>query len=158
MKLQQEALQTIAATRKFFARTTACLAEGDSTFRATPETMTVAQQVAHAAQVIDWFREGGFENRWDLDFEKSYKETNAITSLTTSRRWLEDAWQRLEERVRRSSEAELAADLPDNPILTGRVRSHTIDAIVDHCGHHRGALAVYARLLGKTPAMPYGDD
>ncbi len=26
-----------------------------------------------------------------------------------------------------------------------------------HTAHHRGALAVYARLLGKVPAMPYMD-
>ena len=27
--------------------------------------------------------------------------------------------------------------------------------LVDHTAHHRGALAVYARLVGKTPSMPY---
>ncbi len=30
-----------------------------------------------------------------------------------------------------------------------------ISAITDHTSHHRGALSVYARLLGKVPAMPY---
>lgn len=27
-----------------------------------------------------------------------------------------------------------------------------------HTAHHRGALTVYARALGKTPAMPYGGE
>jgi len=32
-----------------------------------------------------------------------------------------------------------------------------IGAISDHTAHHRGALTVYARLLGKEPKMPYMD-
>jgi hypothetical protein len=27
----------------------------------------------------------------------------------------------------------------------------------DHTAHHRGALTVYSRLLGKVPKMPYAD-
>jgi uncharacterized damage-inducible protein DinB len=27
---------------------------------------------------------------------------------------------------------------------------------VEHTAHHRGALTVYSRLLGKVPPMPYG--
>ena len=29
-------------------------------------------------------------------------------------------------------------------------------SIVEHTAHHRGALTVYSRLLGKVPIMPYG--
>ncbi|MCF8432232.1 MAG: DinB family protein [Melioribacteraceae bacterium] len=32
-----------------------------------------------------------------------------------------------------------------------------VGAIADHSAHHRGALAVYARLAGKVPKMPYGE-
>jgi uncharacterized damage-inducible protein DinB len=28
--------------------------------------------------------------------------------------------------------------------------------MVEHTAHHRGALTVYSRLLGKVPLMPYG--
>ena len=30
-----------------------------------------------------------------------------------------------------------------------------IGALADHTAHHRGALAVYARMVGKEPKMPY---
>jgi hypothetical protein len=30
-----------------------------------------------------------------------------------------------------------------------------VSGIVDHTAHHRGSLAVYARLIGKEPLMPY---
>lgn len=158
MDLKAEALGTIAATRKFFDRTTRCLDEGDSTFRPHPATMTAASHVAHAAQVVDWFRAGAFENDWNLDFAAQQAETDAVNSLTEARRRLDGAWHRLTERIGRASEPELAAAMPDNPILQSVPRVHAVAAIVDHMGHHRGALAVYARLAGKCPEMPYGDD
>ena len=40
MSHKSEALQQIQATRQFFDRTTRCLAESDSSFRATPDTIT----------------------------------------------------------------------------------------------------------------------
>lgn len=158
MDLKAEALYEIEATAKFFDRSTRCLTEEDSGFRPTPEMMTVAGQVAHAAQTIDWFREGGLSDNWQMDFEAAAGETAKIDSLATARTWMADAWGRLRQAVEASSNEELAAILPDNPILPGRPRYHTIEGIVDHTGHHRGALSVYARLLGKTPDMPYGED
>ncbi len=157
MSLQKDALQQIQSTRHFFERTTRCLEETDSNFRATPETMTVAQQVAHAAQTIDWFREGALEDRWDMDFEKGAAATNAVTSLAEARRWLAEAWGRLQSRLEASSDAELAETMAENPILGARPRYELIGGLVDHCAHHRGALAVYARLAGKAPEMPYGE-
>ncbi len=158
MGLQSEALYEIAATRRFFDRTTRCLSEAEAGFRATPETMTVAQQVAHAAQTIDWFREGGFEDRWDMDFAAAMAATNAVGSLAEARLWLADAWERMRQRVEASSDQELAQPMADNPIVGRRWRYYVIEALVDHTGHHRGALAVCARLAGKVPEMPYGDD
>lgn len=158
MNLKAEALGTIAATRKFFDRTTRCLEEGDSTFRPHPATMTAASQVAHAAQVIDWFRAGAFENDWNMDFAAQQAETDTVVSLAAARAKLDGAWTRLAERIERANEAELAAAMPDNPILQSLPRIHVVAAIVDHAAHHRGALAVYARLAGRSPEMPYGDD
>jgi len=157
MSLKSDALYEIQTTRHFFNRSTRCLTEADSGFRATPETMTVAQQVAHTAQTIDWLRDGMFDDNWDMDFEKGTAATNAFTSLAAARAALDTAWSRLEARVEASSEEELAASLADNPILGVRPRHSCIKAAVDHTGHHRGALAVYARLAGKVPEMPYGD-
>ncbi|MEO8197533.1 MAG: DinB family protein [Thermoanaerobaculia bacterium] len=157
MSLRAEALQQIQATRQFFDRTTRCLTESDSGFRATAETMTVAQQVAHAAQTIDWFREGALEDNWDMDFEKGMAATQIVTSLTAARRSLVEAWERLEARTKAATDEELESPMADNPILGSRRRYHLYEGIVDHCAHHRGALAVYARLAGKVPEMPYGD-
>lgn len=157
MSLKDDALYEIQTTRHFFNRTTRCLAEADSGFRATPDTMTAAQQMAHTAQTIDWLRAGMFDDIWDMDFEKAMGATAGVTSLAAARLELAAAWDRLQARVEASSEEELGSPLADNPILGARPRHSGIKAVVDHTGHHRGALAVYARLAGKVPEMPYGD-
>jgi uncharacterized damage-inducible protein DinB len=41
--------------------------------------------------------------------------------------------------------------------MTGAPKMAVIAAVADHTSHHRGSLAVYARLLSKTPQMPYGE-
>lgn len=158
LDLKSEALKQIAATRRFFERSTRALEESDSGFRATPETMTVAGQVAHVAQTLDWFREGGFEDRWRTDWEAMIDETARVASLAEARRWLEAAWERLRAAVEAMPAEKLAEPMAENPILPVRPRFTTLDGIVDHCAHHRGALAVYTRLLGRVPPMPYGDD
>jgi uncharacterized damage-inducible protein DinB len=158
MSLQSAALAEAAATRKFFDRTTSVLIEADSGFRATPHTMTVAAMVAHVAQTVDWFRAGAFDDDWRMDFEALVAETEAITSLAAARRWLAEAWQRLDVRLAASSDAELATAMADNPILGARPRASVGGAITDHTAHHRGSLAVFARLLGRVPPMPYAEE
>lgn len=158
MNLKQEALASIAPIHKFFDRSTRCLGEDDSAFRPREGMLRVAEHVAQVAQVIDWFRVGALEDSWDMDFEAAVQAVAKVTSLQEARQYLADACDRLKAALEATSEARLAEMLPDNPILPGRPRYHLIEAIVDHTAHHRGALTVYARLLGKTPDMPYAED
>ena len=37
----------------------------------------------------------------------------------------------------------------------GAPRLALVTGLGDHTAHHRGVLAVYARLCGRVPAMPY---
>jgi uncharacterized damage-inducible protein DinB len=158
LDLKAEALAEVNATEKFFDRTARCLDEADSAFRPHPATYSVAAHLDHAADAIDWFREGCLHDRWSMDFESAIAESHRATSLEAARAELAMAFSRLREEIAGTSAERLAETLPDNPILPGKPRLHVVSAIVDHTAHHRGALAVYARLLGKEPLMPYGDD
>lgn len=156
--LKQGLFEQVASVNEFFNRSTRNLEESDSNYAPQPGLFTVAQHVAHAAQTIEWFLNGAFAARgFDLDFEKLDKEVRAVTSLSAAREWFGRACAAAKETVNAHSETEWMAPLPNGPIMGGAPRLAIFGALTDHSAHHRGALTVYTRLLGKVPPMPYMD-
>lgn len=150
--------KNLLASREFFERSARVLGEADSAFRPQPEMMTAAQQVAHVAMTIDWFLEGASRPEgFDLDFEKHVKLLQDVKSLTAARQQLAAAYENALRFVRSLSAEQLALPLPPGPVMGGEPVSDVFGAMIEHTAHHRGALTVYSRLLGKTPLMPYGE-
>ena len=146
----------ITVMREFFDRSTRVLEEKDSGYAPQEGLFTVSQQVAHAAQTIDWFFQGAFAPQgFDMDFERMDKEVRGCTSLKAAREWFGRAVQAASASIEAHSEADWMAPLPEGPIMGGMPRIVIFNALTDHTAHHRGALTVYSRLLGKTPPMPY---
>lgn len=142
--------------KAFFDRATSALEEADSTFAPTPEMFTVAQQVGHVAQDIDWFREGASRPEgFEMDFERNIRVLSNVVSLKAAREWHDQAQQQVLAWIADQGEEGMRAPLPPGLIMGGAPRLAIVNGIVDHTAHHRGALAVYARLLGKVPANPY---
>lgn len=147
----------LLASKEFFERSTRVLEEADSAFRPAEGMMTAAQQVAHAAQTIDWFVEGASGTKgFDLDFASHAKALESVTSLTAARQMLETAFAGAVDFIRSCDAEKLAQPLPAGPIMGGQPVSDIVWGIVEHTAHHRGALTVYSRLRGKVPVMPYG--
>jgi uncharacterized damage-inducible protein DinB len=146
----------LVASKDFFDRSTRVLEEADSGFRPQDGMMTVAQQVAHVAHTFDWFVDGVERGSFDLNFEEMAKHLEAVASLTAARQMLEAAYAKAIEWARSKSAQEMAARLPEGPIMGGQPLSDIVWAMVEHTAHHRGALTVYSRVLGKVPPMPYG--
>lgn len=156
MSIAGMCLGEIETAGEFFDRSTSGLKEEHSDFAPAPGMMTVAQQVAHTAQTIDWFMEGAFRPEgFDMDFEGQMKAVMATTSLAAARAWLEKALANAKAVTAGKSDEELLVPLPAGPIMGGMPRTAIYSGIVDHTAHHRGALTVYARLKGITPPMPY---
>ena len=146
------------ASKDFFDRSTRVLDEADSEFRPREGMMSVAQQVAHTAQTLDWFIEGASRSEgFDLDFAKHAKALEGVTSLAAAREMLAAAYANAIQFLRSRSPEDLAGPLPPGPVMGGQPISDIVWAMVEHTAHHRGALTVYSRLLGKVPPMPYGD-
>lgn len=146
----------IRTARGFFDRSTGCLDEADSTFQPTPETYTVAQQVAHVAHTIDWFMDGVFGSKgFNMDFESHEAKVREVTSLTAAREWLDRSTEAAITEIEKKRPEELAAPLPKDSLMGSAPKGAALGGIVEHTSHHRGALTVYSRLLGKTPSMPY---
>jgi uncharacterized damage-inducible protein DinB len=154
---QYDFAHQLLTSKEFFERSTRVLDEADSGFRPAEGTMTVAQQVAHAAQTLDWFVEGATRSEgFDLDFEKHAQALHDLKSLAVARRMLDTAYANAIQYLRSRSPEDLARPLPPGPVMGGQPVSDIVWAMVEHTAHHRGALTVYSRQLGKVPPMPYG--
>jgi len=148
----------LSATHEFFNRSTRELAEPDSGFAPKEGMFTAAGQIAHVAQTINWFVDGAFASGgFSMEFEAMDKEVRGYTSIAAARAWFEKAVAHAHAVIEAHSDAEWMVALPPGPIMGGQPRSAIFGAINDHTAHHRGALTVYARLLGKVPPMPYMD-
>jgi uncharacterized damage-inducible protein DinB len=151
-------LEVLKSMKEYFDRSTRVLEEADSGFAPKKEMFTAAQQVAHVAQTIEWFIQGAFAaGGFNMDFERIDKEVRAVTSLGAARKWMERACAAANRAAEDHTEAEWAGLLPENPIMGVVPRVAILGAMTDHTAHHRGALTVYSRLLGKVPPMPYMD-
>lgn len=158
MSLAQQAIAELNAAQEFFTRSTRNLTEAHASFAPAPGMMTAAQQMAHAAQTIDWFIEGAFRPQgFDEDFEAQMKALQQYTSLGQARAYFEKSIAAAKAAVSTKTDAELMTPLPPGPIMGGAPRMAIFSAITDHTAHHRGALTVYARLNGVVPPMPYMD-
>jgi uncharacterized damage-inducible protein DinB len=146
----------LLASKEFFERSTRVLDEADSNFKPKDGMMTVAQQVFHAAATIEWFLEGASRPEgFDLDFEKHARILENVKSLSRAREALEASYNNALRFLSARTPEQLAAPLPPGPVMGGAPVSDIVGAIVEHTAHHRGALTVYSRLLGKVPVMPY---
>ena len=140
----------------FFSRTCSVFKEEDSNYAPTPAQFTVAQHVAHVAQTIDWFIEGGFRAEgFDLDFAAHQVKIREVRSLQEALAMLVRAVDHAAEVLTSKTPEEMMEPIADGPVMAGEPRAAIVAAIVEHTAHHRGALAVYARLLGYEPPMPY---
>ncbi len=153
MSTRPASLAELQVTQDYFERSSRCLQEADAAFAPAPGMMTAAQHVAHT---LDWFRDGAFgAEGFDMNFAEHGKLIAKIETLKEARAWVERAFAAWSEQLRDLSDEDLAAPLPEGPIMGGLPRAAVVGAIVDHSAHHRGALTVYSRLCGRQPAMPY---
>ena len=146
----------IKQSLQFLSRTCSVFKEEDSGFAPTPGQFTTAQQVAHVAQTIDWFMLGGFNPEgFDMDFATHHAAVRDVQSLEFALTWLVKSVDEAAAILAEKTAEDMMEPLPQGPIMGGEPRAAIVAAIAEHTAHHRGSLAVYARLLGYAPPMPY---
>ncbi len=153
--MSEAAVAELESTRKFFLTTIAVLNTEHEAFAPHADMYTTAGHVAHVAITADWFMAGAFGAGWDTDYDVHIAQAKAVTSLDTARGMLDRAFEQAIATLRTTSEEELDQPIPNDIVMGGAPRRAVISGIVDHTAHHRGSLAVYARLCGKVPTMPY---
>ena len=155
MAISEGLVKELESTRKFFKTTLSIFTSEDEGFAPYPELYSVAGHVAHVADSIDWFIEGAFGDGWDLEIDASIAKAKAVTSLDEAIQWMERAFGNAISVVGGATDEALVEPISDKQIMEGAPRLAVVSGIVDHTAHHRGSLAVYARLVGKEPPMPY---
>ena len=150
--------QQIRMQQDFFERGTRCFQEEHAGFVPVEGIYTVANQIAHAAHVIKWFREGAFSPEgFDTDFEEHDRIAKRVNNLAEARAWFAEETEKLATFLESKTMAELTTPIVPGMIMGGAPRLAIVGALGDHTAHHRGALTIYARLLGLVPEMPYMD-
>ena len=133
MSLADQAVAELESTEQFFNRSTRSLTEEHSGVKPAPDVMTAAQQVAHAAQTIDWFIEGAFRREgFDTNFQAHAKAIENCTSLTDARAWFAKAVAVAKATLSSKSNSELTAPIADGPIMGGAPRMAIISAVTPH--------------------------
>lgn len=154
------ALNSVAAplrnSLQFLSRTCSVFRADDAEYAPTPGQFSVAQHLAHVAQTIDWFMAGGFgPSGFDLDFAAHQTAVRKVVSLEEAYAWLARSVDAATATLDTMTGADLMIPIAAGPVMGGEPRAAVIAAIAEHTAHHRGSLAVYARLLGYAPPMPY---
>ena len=151
--------ESLRNAKKYFEKTLSAFTAADETYAPKPGMFTVAQQVAEAANAIGWFVDGAFSpSGFKTNFEDMQKEVRSFSTLAAAQAF----WERQFADAIATIEATPAAEF-EKPIagekwlMGGLPRIVMFEGIADHTAHHRGSLAVYARLLERTPPMPYLD-
>jgi len=157
--IREGLIAQVETMHRFFRNSIRRLEERDSAYAPFKEMYSVAEQVAHTAMTIQWFMDGAFgPSGFDMNFEEHDRAMRRYVSLAEAMEFLDRATAEAVAILSTQPDAELLAPLPEGPVLGGLPRAAVINAMADHTAHHRGALTVYARLLGKVPPMPYGHD
>jgi uncharacterized damage-inducible protein DinB len=142
--------------KAFFLRSIGCFRPADAGFTPAAGMFTVAGQIAHAALTVDWFIAGAFSpSGFDMNFAAHEAEARQITTLEQAIGRFTASYDAASARFAAATMADLNVPIAAGPIMGGAPRLAVVEAMADHTAHHRGALTVYARMLGLTPAMPY---
>ena len=154
--MKETLIKELSEIEKFFETSTDCLKEENCNFRPVDGALSVVEHVAHAAQSIEWFVAGMTSyDGFDLNFESHWEEVGKVKTLHEARSWFSKAIEDAISTIQDMSEDELSSLLPEGEVMGKEPKYKVVPAIAEHTAHHRGALTVYSRLLGKEPKMPY---
>ena len=155
--MKEGLIEELKAQEHFIMNTIECLSEVDSAFAPKEGMLTVAQHLGHIADTIPWFMDGAFGPAgFDMNFENYGEKLKQYTSYDKCVEMLKQNYATAKAKINELPTEELMKPITGQ-IMKGAPRMAAIYGIGDHTAHHRGSLAVYARLLGKTPKVPYAD-
>lgn len=145
----KEYLERLEKSKEYLILVAETMPEDKYEFRATPESMSFAENLMHIGWAMDWHSQslmGGREARnWDTDTELKVDNKSKKEMISKINETFDNTIEfisnfdpnRLEERL-----DYFGADRTKRQILL---------LLADHITHHRGQMLVYMRLNGLKP-------
>ena len=145
----KEYLERLENSKKYLILVAETMPEDNYSFKATPESMSFAENLMHIGWAMDWHSQslmGGREARdWNTDMELKVDNKSKKEMINTIERTFDQTIEfisnfdinRLEERLYYFG--------------SDRTKTQVLLVLADHITHHRGQMLVYLRLKGLKP-------
>jgi uncharacterized damage-inducible protein DinB len=145
----KEYLERLETSRKYLILIAETMPEDKYDFKATPESMTFAENLMHIGWAMDWHSQslmGGREARdWNTDTELKVDKKSKKEMIET----IEKTFDKTTEFISNFDINKLGERL--DYFGADRTKRQILLLLADHITHHRGQMLVYMRLNGLVP-------
>ncbi len=144
-----EYLERLENSRKYLVLVAESMPEEAYNFKATPESMSFAENLMHIGWAMDWHSQslmGGREARnWETDTELKADGKSKQEMITT----INNTFDKTIEFISNFDTKKLDERL--DYFGSNRTKTQILLLLADHITHHRGQMVVYLRLNGLVP-------
>lgn len=145
----QEYLERLENSRKYLILVAESMPEDTYSFKATPESMSFAENLMHIGWAMDWHSQslmGGRDARdWETDTELKADGKSKQEMIAT----LNNTFDKTIEFISNFDTKKLEERL--DYFGSDRTKTQILLLLADHITHHRGQMVVYMRLNGLVP-------
>ena len=145
----KEYLERLENSRKYLILVAETMPEDKYEFKATPESMSFAENLMHIGWAIDWHSQsllGGRESRdWNTDTELKVDKKSKKEMIAT----IDKTFDKTIEFISKFDINKLKERL--DYFGLDRTKRQILLLLADHITHHRAQMLVYMRLNGLKP-------
>ncbi|WP_298895048.1 DinB family protein [uncultured Psychroserpens sp.] len=142
-------LERLENSRKYLILVAETMPEDKYNFKATPESMSFAENLMHIGWAMDWHCQsllGGREARdWNTDTELKVAKKSKKEMIAT----IDKTFNKTIEFITKFDITKLKDRL--DYLGLNRTKRQILLLLTDHITHHRGQMLVYMRLNGLKP-------
>ena len=145
----EDYLERLENSRKYLISVAEMMPEDKYGFRATPESLSFAENLLHIGYAIDWHSQsllGGRESRdWKTDtiFKVANKSKEEMIAT------IDNTFNETIALIKKFDTTQLNDEL--DYFGLNRSKRQIFSLLADHITHHRGQMIVYLRLNGLVP-------
>jgi len=145
----KEYLERLETSRKYLILVAETMPKDKYDFKATPESMTFAENLMHIGWAMDWHSQslmgGRVARDWNTDTELKVDKKSKKEMIET----IEKTFDKTTEFISNFDINKLGERL--DYFGADRTKRQILLLLADHITHHRGQMLVYMRLNGLVP-------